>query len=102
MKVALENFNQFEGSKTIIIGDMLELGQDSYNEHLEMVFFAKTLNFDEIITVGKNFSEIQQKVTKFLSTNDLIEYLKTNKIKSNNILLKASRGIALEKALEYL
>lgn len=102
MRVSLENFNQFEGSKTIIIGDMLELGEDSYNEHLEIVYYAKTLSFDEIITVGKNFSEVKQKIVNFLTTNDLIEYLKTNKIQSQNILLKASRGIALEKALEFI
>lgn len=102
MRVSLDNFAQFSGSKTIIIGDMLELGEDSYNEHLEIIYYAKTLNFDEIITVGKNFGEINQKVMNFLSTEELIEYLKTHKISSKNILLKASRGIALEKALDYI
>lgn len=102
MRVSLDNFAHFQGSKTIVIGDMLELGEESYNEHLEIVYYAKTLNFDEIITVGKNFSEVNQKVTNFLTTVDLIEYLKSNKIQSQNILLKASRGIALEKALDYI
>ena len=102
MRVSLDNFALFQGSKTIVIGDMLELGEESYNEHLEIVYYAKTLNFDEIITVGKNFSEVNQKVTNFLTTADLIEYLKSNKIQSQNILLKASRGIALEKALDYI
>lgn len=102
MKVSLDNFAHFQGSKTIIIGDMLELGKDSYNEHLEIVYYAKTLNFDEIITVGKNFSEVEQKIVNFLTTEDLINYLKEHQIKSQNILLKASRGVALEKALDYI
>ena len=102
MKVSLDNFAHFQGSKTIIIGDMLELGEDSYNEHLEIVYYAKTLNFDEIITVGKNFSEVKQNVANFLTTEDLIAYLKKHQIKSQNILLKASRGIALEKALDFI
>ena len=102
MKVSLDNFAHFQGSKTIIIGDMLELGEDSYNEHLEIVYYAKTLNFDEIITVGKNFSEVKQNVANFLTTEDLINYLKEHQIKSQNILLKASRGIALEKALDFI
>jgi len=102
MKVSLDNFAHFQGSKTIIIGDMLELGEDSYNEHLEIVYYAKTLNFDEIITVGKNFSEVKQNVANFLITEDLINYLKEHQIKSQNILLKASRGIALEKALDFI
>lgn len=102
MKVSLDNFAHFQGSKTIVIGDMLELGEDSYNEHLEIVYYAKTLNFDEIITVGKNFSEVKQNVANFLTTEDLINYLKEHQIKSQNILLKASRGIALEKALDFI
>ena len=102
MKVSLDNFAHFQGSKTIIIGDMLELGEESYNEHLEIVYYAKTLNFDEIITVGKNFSEVKQNVTNFLNTEDLITYLKEHKINSQNILLKASRGVALEKALDFI
>ena len=102
MKVSLDNFAHCQGSKTIIIGDMLELGEDSYNEHLEIVYYAKTLNFDEIITVGKNFSEVKQNVANFLTTEDLIAYLKKHQIKSQNILLKASRGIALEKALDFI
>ena len=102
MKVSLDNFAHFQGSKTIIIGDMLELGEDSYNEHLEIVYYAKTLNFDEIITVGKNFSEVKQKVVNFLTTEELVNYLKKHKINSQNILLKASRGVALEKALDFI
>ena len=31
MKVSLENFNDFIGTKTIIIGDMLELGRRKHN-----------------------------------------------------------------------
>ena len=65
-------------------------------------FKNKTLNFDEIITVGKNFSEVKQNVANFLTTEDLIAYLKKHQIKSQNILLKASRGIALEKALDFI
>lgn len=102
MKVSLENFNHFEGSKTIIIGDMLELGEESATEHLQILDLAKSLNFDEIITVGPHFKNAEAGVTSFLTTEDLIAFLKETKINSQNILLKASRGIALEKALEFI
>lgn len=102
MKVSLENFNQFDGSKTIIIGDMLELGEESVSEHSQILTLAKSLNFDQIITVGEHFKNINTGVTSFLNTQDLIEFLKETKINSENILLKASRGIALEKALDFI
>lgn len=102
MKVSLENFNDFIGTKTIIIGDMLELGEESATEHSQILELAKSLNFDEIITVGPHFKEVNASGVAFLTTQDLIHYLTENEIHSQNILLKASRGIALEKALEFI
>jgi UDP-N-acetylmuramoyl-tripeptide--D-alanyl-D-alanine ligase len=66
MKVSLENFNQFAGSKTIIIGDMLELGEESATEHSQILNLAQSLNFDQIITVGPNFKNAESDVTSFL------------------------------------
>ncbi len=102
LQVSLENFKNFDGSKTIIIGDMLELGEESKNEHQQILNLAKTLNFDQIITVGKNFKNVNDDDNAFQSSEELIEFLKQNEITSQNILLKASRGIALEKIIDFL
>lgn len=101
MTASLNNFNEFEGSKTIIIGDMLELGEESKNEHQNILNLTRKLNFDEVITVGKNFKEINDNKS-FGSSEELIEYLKNHKISTKNILLKGSRGIALEKLIDFL
>lgn len=102
MSASLHNFVTFEGSKTIIIGDMLELGDESENEHHNILKLAQYLGFNEIITVGKHFRNINTVSQAFEKTEDLIEYLKENKIQSENILLKASRGISLEKAIDFM
>ena len=102
MLESLKNFKSFEGVKTIIIGDMLELGEESEREHRAILEFAEQLYFDEIITVGLHFQKVNQKGLSFLKTEDLISYLENNKVNSNSILLKASRGIALEKILDHL
>lgn len=102
MQVSLENFKNFEGSKTIIIGDMLELGDESLKEHQSILDFAKCCGFDEIITVGPNFKLVNDSVNAYQNTLELTERLRINPISSDNILLKASRGIALEKILEFL
>lgn len=98
MSASLHNFITFEGSKTIIIGDMLELGEESLAEHQQIFNLAKSLGFDEIITVGQNFGKVDTE-HNFPNTETLIEYLKTHPIRSQNLLLKGSRGIALEKLL---
>lgn len=102
MSASLQNFITFEGSKTIIIGDMLELGDESEKEHQIILNLAQELGFDQIITVGKNFKKVNSSETAFESTAELTEYLKLNKILSENILLKGSRGIALEKSIDFI
>lgn len=102
MAASLHNFITFEGSKTIIIGDMLELGEESTVEHQNILKLAQELGFDQIITVGKNFKKVNSTETAFENTAELTEYLKLNKILSENILLKGSRGIALEKSLDFI
>ncbi|WP_333851638.1 UDP-N-acetylmuramoyl-tripeptide--D-alanyl-D-alanine ligase [Epilithonimonas sp.] len=102
MQVSLENFKTFEGTKTIIIGDMLELGEESLKEHQTILDFAKSCGFDEIITVGPNFKLVNHSDNAFENTSELIERLKANPVKSENVLLKASRGIALEKIIDFI
>lgn len=101
MMESLKNFSSFEGSKTIIIGDMLELGDESKTEHENILNQAKNLNFDNIITVGKHFCEVNDGLS-FPSSSELTDYLQQNKISTKNILLKGSRGVALEKIIEFL
>ncbi|MDC8101259.1 UDP-N-acetylmuramoyl-tripeptide--D-alanyl-D-alanine ligase [Chryseobacterium rhizosphaerae] len=102
MTVSLNNFISFEGRKTIIIGDMLELGAESEKEHQNILKLAQDLNFDEIITVGKHFKAVNSSHLAFEDTSSLIEYLKQTPIQSENILLKGSRGIALEKVIDFI
>ncbi|MFC7346134.1 UDP-N-acetylmuramoyl-tripeptide--D-alanyl-D-alanine ligase [Chryseobacterium zhengzhouense] len=102
MSASLNNFITFEGSKTIIIGDMLELGEESEKEHQDILNLAENLGFNQIITVGKQFKKVNIHSASFEKTDDLIEFLKENKIQSGNILLKASRGISLEKAIDFI
>lgn len=101
MKAALENFAQFSGSKTIIIGDMLELGDESKNEHQSILDFAQSKNFDSIYLVGKNFHALETN-TSFENTEEFSNYLANHKITTDNVLVKGSRGIALEKIIDLI
>lgn len=102
MTASLNNFITFEGRKTIIIGDMLELGAESEKEHQYILKLAQELSFDEIITVGKHFKAINPSNLAFENTAELTEYLKEHQISSENILLKGSRGVALEKIIDFI
>jgi len=107
MELAIKNFGNVKSSnKLLILGDMFELGTTSVLEHQKIIDLVESLKFENAIFIGKFFSEIgKDKISKFdffLSTNDLMEYFTKNKISGYTILLKASRGIQLEKVLELL
>jgi len=52
--------------------------------------------------VGKHFKAVNSSGLAFENTAELTEYLKQNTIQSENILLKGSRGIALEKLIDFV
>ena len=60
MKVALENLSQLsDPHKMAILGDMFEIGEDSFTEHTQIVDQAQSLNLDSLILIGNNFAEIK-------------------------------------------
>ena len=103
MKVAIENFAEVDATdKMLILGDMLELGEESGREHTGIVSLLEQLNFTNVILVGKEFGAVKSHYKKFATTPEMLEFLNESDIKSKTILIKGSRGIALEKAVDYL
>lgn len=105
MEASLLNFKSFQGTKTIIIGDMFELGKSSLAEHQAIVDLAKQLNFDQIILLGVNFGKtnyIDPKIVYFEKKNDFVIYLENNPITSENILVKGSHGMRLDQLEQIL
>ncbi|WP_297792758.1 UDP-N-acetylmuramoyl-tripeptide--D-alanyl-D-alanine ligase [uncultured Eudoraea sp.] len=103
MEAALEHFNSIPGNnKTAILGDMFELGEQAHEEHQKIVDLATGMKFTSVILVGGNFYKTNSKFLKFQSFEDFSRYLKEHKINKGNILIKGSRGMALERILDYL
>lgn len=104
MKSALESFAKIEhDAKYFVIGDMLELGEESFSEHQSIVNLVEDLKIKGI-TVGKEFSVFQSANIDFhfSTSKELIDFLQKNQISNKLILLKGSRGIGLEVLEEYL
>lgn len=102
MEASLRNFVNYVGTKTIIIGDMLELGEESKKEHLNILNLAHQLRFDQIITVGPRFKEVNDGDIALSNNQEAIEYLKQHPLLTQNVLLKGSHGIALEKLIDFI
>lgn len=103
MKVALENFASLvDKPKTIILGDMFELGKDSQQEHQEIVNLANSLGFKNQYFVGEHFYQTKTDSQQFKTFDDFEKYIQKNPLKNQYILIKGSRGMRLERILDSL
>ena len=105
MKASIDNFRNIPfREKTLILGDMLELGKESKREHEEIINLLEQYKFINVLLVGREFKKLQNNTEykTFENSSILIEYLKYNKPNNNMILIKGSRGIKLEQCIEHL
>ena len=104
MKLALENFNELSGNhKIAFLGDMFELGETAKIEHQNIADLASGLNLEKAYLIGENFNKTSTTLQKFRTYKDVATYLKNESLpKDCSILIKGSRGMALERLLEVL
>ncbi len=106
MAVAIENFVQLDNpNKIMVLGDMFELGADSLSEHRHIVEMLASKAQGIVNLIGNDFyaSRIDREGFAFFKTfEDFSARLQDNPPQSAMILIKGSRGMALERVLEYL
>ena len=103
MQVAINNFANLKmKNKLLILGDMLELGDDSIKEHQALLDLLEEKELKAVYLVGDIFTSINRNYKAFKTTDQLLKELKENEIKNHYILIKGSRGIKLEKVIEKL
>jgi UDP-N-acetylmuramoyl-tripeptide--D-alanyl-D-alanine ligase len=104
MQLAIENFRQVKTKpKMVILGDMLELGEESPAEHLAIVNLVKESCFESVLFVGPDFRQAAGNTFPcFYTSEEAREWLLVQQIKNHTILVKGSRGIKMEKVLEAL
>ncbi len=106
MMVALDNFKNLEDTqKILILGDMFELGVDAAGEHQTIVDYLSDETLGKTYLVGINFFETKvddENICRFKTVENLKKELKSNPPQNATILIKASRGMELEKIVEFL
>ena len=105
MEAALKNLKALTADKKIaIIADMFEMGEASPEQHRKIARLAEGMNFDEVILIGKDFYASKSGLTGtfFEDTIAAKTYLEQHPVKDSLVLLKGSRGMALEQLLPLL
>ncbi len=103
LSVAIKSFRDAGfANPLLIIGDMFELGKTAPEEHQKIVNLLVKSGFDDVILAGKTFFKTNHSFKAFVSTSEVIEYLKQNKIENRTILIKGSNGMHLNSLIKYL
>ena len=105
MRAALLNFEKQSGKKLAILGDMFELGNEAKKEHQNIADLAYSLDLNQVVLIGENFYNSQTNSNvkmQYKSFEDFKNNFDFSKIKNQTILIKGSRGMALERILELL
>ncbi|MCC7332034.1 MAG: UDP-N-acetylmuramoyl-tripeptide--D-alanyl-D-alanine ligase [Flavobacteriales bacterium] len=104
MNAAIDSFSKLtDSNKLLILGDMLELGHISQDEHQKIANKINTLKLNALL-VGKEFLQIKNKyqLTAVKNTDEAIQWLENQLNNVNSILIKGSRGIHLENVTQFI
>lgn len=105
MRASINSFEIIASSlpKVLVLGDMLELGSDSESEHRQLVEEVVEGPWHKIFLVGPIFSSISfdaSRVTAFADVATLKKQFDTLIQEPVFVLIKGSRGVALEALMD--
>lgn len=102
MESGIRSFATLKGKKTLLLGDMLELGTHSSFEHLEIFNLTQELGFTDVYFVGAEFKKALPSYPFVFDTAvSLMAWLDTHALDTRYVYIKGSRGIAMEQCLDY-
>lgn len=105
MNAALENFTAYDAPlKGVILGDMLELGEASHEEHQKIADNLTGMKLDMVLLLGKEFAKCKVPSNFILFDNNslLINYIGSLNLRGYLFLIKGSRGMKLETVADQL
>lgn len=111
MAAALENFSNVAAEcKVALLGDMLELGEESVAEHVAVIKSACSRGLAKVCFVGNEFRKASAEVDPellaqaffFATSDELAAYLTDEPLSGATVLIKGSRGTRMENVIPIL
>ncbi|MBZ4683917.1 MAG: UDP-N-acetylmuramoylalanyl-D-glutamyl-2,6-diaminopimelate/D-alanyl-D-alanyl ligase [Fusobacteriales bacterium] len=106
MKAALETFDNLYNDryKIVVLGDMLELGENSKKYHEDLAYILEKINIKEIYLYGDEMQYLYEKLkdklnVRYFINKEEIKMILGSKEEKLAVLLKGSRGMKLEEIL---
>ena len=100
MRAAIINFRQMDfANKVVIIGGMMELGEDSVMEHQQIIDLLAESNWHDVVLVGGDFARTQHNYLYVADYQAAKTWLATKAYEHTALLIKGSRAFTLEKII---
>lgn len=100
MRLAIENFAAIQKPhKTLLLGAMAELGEESIEEHKAIIELIKKYEWENVVLVGGDFLKIEHPFISFTNSTEAAAWVKEQQFQNANLLVKGSRSMKMEVVL---
>jgi len=100
MKAAIENFSKLQsGNKVLLIGGMMELGEESVQEHQNIINLIQEYPWSKVVLVGGDFARLSHPFIYLNNSSEAKEWYQQQHFHNAHILIKGSRSMQMEKIL---
>lgn len=100
MRLAIENFAKLKATdKVLMLGGMMELGEESLQEHQAIIDLIKQYNWKKVVLVGGDFLKLKHPFEQFENSKQAGEWLQQQSFENTHLLVKGSRSMQMEKVL---
>ncbi|HLK29865.1 MAG TPA: UDP-N-acetylmuramoyl-tripeptide--D-alanyl-D-alanine ligase [Puia sp.] len=101
MKAAVENLAKLHAEKKVLmLGAMAELGEESLEEHKNLISLIQKYAWHKVVLVGGDFLKIENPFRTLKSSLEAKEWFQKENLQNAYILIKGSRSMQMEKVLE--
>ncbi|MBQ4358189.1 MAG: UDP-N-acetylmuramoyl-tripeptide--D-alanyl-D-alanine ligase [Paludibacteraceae bacterium] len=103
MTASIRNFAEVSmEKKTLILGEMRELGDDSNVEHQNIINLCLEKGLTDVYLVGDCFESVSTDFPRFKDVYELIRYVRQHPFSDRSILIKGSNGNHLDRIVQWL
>ena len=102
MKLAIENFAKLNAAnKVLLLGGMMELGEESLQEHEALIKLIQQYPWKQVVLVGGDFKKVSHPFLYFDRSTDAREWFLQQHFAHTSFLIKGSRSMQMEKLIAH-